>query len=153
MAPRKRWRAKREEELRGTPYDSLLEKRLHETTLSDASFHCKDDFVSYTVPHTYEPDFTIEKNGKKYYIETKGRFQDSSEARKYLFIREHLQNNSELVFVFEKATTRFPFAKKRKDGTYRLQTEWAKEKGFRFWTKDNFNLEYLFDEQSIEGTD
>lgn len=148
MAFKKRWSPKKEKEIKGTPYDSLLEKRLHETTLSDCRFHCKEDKVSYTVPHTYEPDFSVDKNGKTYLIEVKGRFRDADVARKYLFVREHLPNTHELVFIFESPLTRMPFAKKRKDGTYRLQTEWAKEKGFRYWHKDSFTMENLFNEQS-----
>lgn len=140
---RGRWFARREKELKGTGYDSLLEKRLHETTLSECEFHPKDTKISYTVPHTYEPDFRYEKDGKVYLIETKGRFRDSVEARKYSFIRESLPENHELVFVLEKANTKFPFAKKRKDGTVRTHEEYLADHEFRYWVQTSFTLDLL----------
>lgn len=144
MARVKRYRPKKENILRGTGYDSMLEKTLHDTKLAPCKFHDKDDYVKYIVPHTYEPDFSIEKGGMKFLLETKGRFNDSSEARKYLFVREALdEEKSELVFIFQKAKTRFPFARKRKDGTYATQEEWCEKHGFRYWVQDEFELELL----------
>lgn len=140
---RKRWRPKKEDVLKGTPYDSMLEKHLHETKLKDCRFHDKEDKVDYIVPHTYEPDFVIELEGKKFFIETKGRFQDSAEARKYLFIREVLNENEELVFIWQKANTAFPFSRKRKDGTRASSEEWATKHGFRHWTQDQFDIGLL----------
>ncbi len=141
---RRRWRPKKEDALKGTPYDSLLEKRLHEGKLKDCGFHTKEFMVEYTVPHTYEPDFTYEKDGKTFLIETKGRFQDNAEARKYLFIREALDAEKfELVFVWQKKGTRFPFARKRLDGSYATHEEYADKHGFRNWTQDEFELDML----------
>lgn len=142
MAKFKRWFPKKESEIKNTPYDSLLEKRLHETTLADTEFHPKEK-ISYSVPHTYEVDFRYEKDGKVFLIEAKGRFTDPDTARKYLFIRDYLPENHELVFIFESEFTRFPYAKKRKNGTYRTQVEWADDHKFRHWTKDTFTLEQL----------
>lgn len=133
----------RREILKGTPYDSIFEKDIHERLLQDARFHSKSDKVGYSIPHQYEPDFVLEKEGRVYYIETKGRFRDSSEARKYLFVRENLPENSELIFIWEKADTIFPFAKLRKNGTKATQIEWAEKNGFRNWVQTEFNVEKL----------
>lgn len=147
---KKRWFAKREAELKGTPYDSLLEKRLHEGPLKECRFHDKADKIQYSEPHSYEPDFVTERNGKTIYIETKGRFRDSSEARKYLFIREVLEREGkELIFVWDKRGTAFPFSKRRKDGTRMTHEEWADKEGFKHWCKDNFTLECLDSEQTV----
>lgn len=124
-------------------YDSKLEQHIHENIIPHARFHDKNDKVSYVVPHTYEPDFVLEKDGKTYLIESKGRFRDSTEARKYIFVREHLPENTELVFVWEKTKTIFPFAKRRKDGTKATHEEWADKNGFRHWVKDEFTEESL----------
>lgn len=140
---KKRYFPKKENVLKGTPYDSLFERELHNGVLSEARFHDKADYVSYSVPHTYEPDFVLEKEGITYYIETKGRFRDSTEARKYIFIRENLKPNQELVFVWNKANTPFPFAKKRKDGTKATHEEWADKNGFRHWPQTLFKVEVL----------
>lgn len=143
MKRRKTYLKRREAELKGTGYDSFFEKHIHENVIPNARFHNKDDKVSYIVPHTYEPDFVMEKDGKTFYVETKGRFRDSTEARKYLFVREHLPDNSELVFVWEKSNTPFPFARKRKDGSKATHEEWATKNGFRNWVQTNFREEVL----------
>lgn len=141
---RKRRYPKKESEIKGTPYDSLLEKTLHETKLSNCKFHDKDSKVSYSIPHKYEPDFIYEReDGKVFLIETKGRFRDSAEARKYLFIREVLSDNEELIFIWGKPGTFLPSSKKRKDGTRATNEEWATKHGFRHWDSLRFKLELL----------
>lgn len=139
---KKRWYKKREAELKGTGYDSLFEKRMHETVLKDTEFHPKETY-SYSVPHTYECDFKYEKDGKVYLLETKGRFRDSADARRYLFIRESLPENHELIFIMEKPNTRFPFARKRKDGTYATHEEYLEKHGFRVYHQMSFTLDKL----------
>ena len=143
MKFKKRYFPKKESEIKNTPYDSLFEKRMHESTLKDARFHNKEDNVSYSVPHTYEPDFVIEENGKTFIIELKGRFQDPATARKYTFVSEYLPETHELVFVWERSNTRFPYAKKRKDGSYMTNEEWSEKHGFRHWTQYEFSVESL----------
>lgn len=140
---RKGMYAAREKLIKGTPYDSIFEKNIHERLLQEARFHNKEDRVNYSVPHYYEPDFVLEKAGVTYYIETKGRFRDSTEARKYIFIRENLPKDSELVFIWEKANTVFPFAKRRKNGTKATHEEWANKNGFRSWAQTEFRQEVL----------
>lgn len=130
--------------LKGTGYDSLFEKEIHERLLPTAKFHSIEDKVSYTIPHTYEPDFVLRRGDKTYFIETKGRFRDSAEARKYIFVRENLPENSELVFIWEKPNKPFPFARKRKDGTKATHEEWANKNGFRNWVQTEFREEVLW---------
>lgn len=142
---RKGYSPRKENLLKGTGYDSMFEKHIHENKLQESRFHSKQDYVSYTVPHTYQPDFVLEKDGKVFFIETKGRFRDSSEARKYLFVREVLKEKEELVFVWEKPNTPFPFSKKRKDGTRATHQEWAEKNGFRNWNQTEFTVEDLID--------
>ena len=142
MARKKRYFPKKEDILKGTGYDSLLEKTLHETVLSECEFH-KEPVIPYTVSHTYEPDFVYIKDGKKFLIEVKGRFQDSADARRYTFIRESLPDGVELVFIMQKAGTRFPFARKRKDGTYATHEDWFEKHGFRHWNQFSFSLDLL----------
>lgn len=140
---KKRFFKKREAILKGTGYDSLYEKTMHETKLQQCRFHDKSDKVEYTVSHKYEPDFVHEEGGKIYLLELKGRFRDSSEMSKYIWIREVLPENTELVFIWEKHNTVTPFAKKRKDGTKQTNEEWADKKGFRNWAAEDFDLQLL----------
>lgn len=140
---KKRFFKKKDPSLKGSGYDSLLEKHVHQNVLPNSRFHDKGDKVSYVVTHTYEPDFVVEKDGSLFYVETKGRFRDSTEARKYLFIRDSLPPNAELVFVWGDSGTVFPFAKKRKDGTKATHEEWANKNGFRNWVLTNFKEELL----------
>lgn len=80
----------------------------------------------------YTPDF-VDRSGKVWY-ELKGYFRQSSEAKKYLYIRDCLPEGVELVFVFMDPKTPMPGAKKRKKcGTKFTVSEWAEKNGFR-WT-------------------
>ena len=129
-------------------YDSWLEHDLHQTTLKECQHHVpKDDRIPYVIEHLYEPDFIFDYNNKTYVIEVKGRFRDSSEMSKYVWINKHLDDwklfttdSIELVFIFENASTPTPFAKRRKDGTKRSHGEWAKSNGFRYLCKKRDNL-------------
>jgi hypothetical protein len=115
--------------------DSKFEKDLAEGVLKDCKFH--GEKIPWTKPateHKYEPDFT---HGN-YVIEAKGRFVDSSVAKKYILVRDSMEERGdtrEIVFLFYNANTYMPGAKKRKDGTKRKQTEWADTNNFRWFTK------------------
>ena len=116
-------------------YDSFFEKELHEGVLQGIAHHTSP--IEYTQVKTYEPDFSfVNELGFITYIEAKGRFRDSAEARKYVDVRAALDQSEELVFVFMKPSTPMPFAKKRKDGTKYTHAEWAENNDFRWFTKD-----------------
>ena len=124
-------------------YDSFLEYNLHQTALKDTQHHPdKTDLIKYTIPHTYQYDFLFTYNDSMFVIETKGRFRDSTEARKYTYIRDYLTDwhvykesackSIELLLIFENASTCMPFAKARKDGTKLSHGEWASKNNFRW---------------------
>jgi hypothetical protein len=124
-------------------YDSQLEYNLHQTVLKDATHHVdKGDRLPYAVEHTYEPDFLFQLNGKLWVVEVKGRFRDSTEAAKYIWVRKMLEHwpyylksgcsEIELILLFENAATPMPFSKRRKDGTKLSHGEWATKNGFRW---------------------
>lgn len=116
-------------------YDSFFEKELHDGVLNSLEHHSQR--IEYTQTRTYEPDFVhVDQYGFIYWIEAKGRFRDSDEARKYVDVRQALDQHEELVFIFMKPETPMPFAKKRKDGTKYTHSEWADRNGFRWFTKD-----------------
>ncbi|AUR99118.1 endonuclease I [Vibrio phage 1.262.O._10N.286.51.A9] len=110
--------------------DSKWEGKLKDTIFKDYEHH--PDKIAYTIPHTYEPDF---KRGN-ILIECKGRFRDSAEARKYLHVRDALDDGYELIFVFYNPNTPMPFAKKRKDGTKFTHSQWAEKHGFRWFDEE-----------------
>lgn len=119
--------------------DSKFELELKTGILSHCEYHPAN--IAYTVPstdHKYEPDFRWDGNGEGivYFIEAKGRFADTKEALKYIYVREHLKKNEELVFLFMKPYQPMPGAQKRKDGTYRTHKEWAETNNFKWFTKD-----------------
>lgn len=124
--------------LRGTPYDSMVEKELHEGCLKDTNFHpAKIDYVSH---HKYEPDFSHrDSDGIEWLIEAKSIFNDSKEASKYRWIKESLDEDQILVFVFEKPHQAIHWQKKRKDGTKMTYAEWAEKQGFMWFTKDTIH--------------
>lgn len=116
-------------------YDSFFEYDAHKKYLKGCKFH--PDKIQYVQVKMYEPDFLyIDKRGFKTYIETKGRFRDSAEARKYKDIRDGLGKDEELVFLFMNPATPFPHAKRRKDGTRMTHGAWAEYNDFRYFTLD-----------------
>ena len=127
-------------------FDSKFEKKLHEGVLSHCDFHTKGETYEYTISHKYHPDFLwTDANGKTYLIESKGNFEDTNEASKYRHIRDHLPENTELVFCFMHPNTSMPRAKVRKDGTKATMGEWATRRDFRWFTEDT--IKELFNEE------
>lgn len=121
-------------------YDSKLEERLHRGVLSRCDYHSGK--IDYTQTRAYEPDFTIYKNGNPVYIEAKGRFRTSDEARKYKDIRDALPSSSKLVFIFQDPTEPMPGARRKKSGGMLTHAGWAKLNGFDWYTEDTAYLIY-----------
>lgn len=138
MATRGRFFRPKAKEIKGTKYDSVLEKRLHEGAFKALHFH--KDKLKYHIDHTYEPDFSFQIDGKIYYIEVKGYFQDSSETQKYTWVKKSLKENEELVFVFEKPDKGLHFRAKRKDGTRMTHREWALKNNFKVYSEKDVDL-------------
>lgn len=141
MAKQFQWRrsrpvvSKQHSDKTGHTYDSLLEMALHEGALSTFEFH--KGTIDYTVDHTYHPDFSCERpDGSTLFVESKGCFLESSEARKYLYVRSALKEGDELIFIFSNPKTALPWGKKRKDGTKRTHKEWAEKNNFRYFSKE-----------------
>ena len=109
--------------------DSKWEGELRDGILSSCEYH--PEKIPYTIDHHYHPDFKIGET----LVEAKGRFIDSAEARKYLYIRDALPFGTELVFLFYNYKTPMPRAKVRKDGTKHTHGEWASKNGFRWFTE------------------
>ena len=116
-------------------YDSNWEYELHSGILDGWEFHV--DKVEYTVAHKYEPDFVRTIEGKKILLEAKGRFWDSAEYSKYIWIAKVLPADVELVFLFANPNAPMPSAKVRKDGTRRSHGEWASANNFRWFSEDS----------------
>jgi len=121
-------------------YDSNWEYKLHVEPLQDWAHH--GDKISYTVNHTYEPDFRRTIDGVEYLLEAKGRFWDYAEYSKYIWIRKSLKENQELVFLFAQPQAAMPAAKKRKDGTKRSHAEWAETNDFTWYSEYNLPKEW-----------
>lgn len=120
--------------------DSKWEAKLRDGVLSSCEHH-PDEEIPYSMPHHYEPDFvyTSQTRGgqlRSVYIEAKGRFIESSEARKYLYIRDVLvARGCEFIFLFYNPENSMPQAKRRKDGTKRTMREWADSNNFKWYTE------------------
>jgi len=115
-------------------YDSKFEKEAHEI-MQGCEYH-PEQRLFYLVPKHYEPDFVYTHSGKTWYIEAKGRFRTSEEARKYVIIAQGFSPTEELVFLFQRANTPMPGSRRRKDGTRYTMEEWADKHGFRWHTLD-----------------
>lgn len=122
-------------------YDSFFEHDAHVKYLRNCTYH--PDKIAYVQYKEYEPDFLyVSPKGFKIYIETKGRFRDAAEARKYKDIRNGLSKNEELVFLFMNPSTPFPHAKRRKNGTIMTHGAWAEYNDFRYFTLDTIPKEW-----------
>lgn len=122
-------------------YDSNWEYELHSGILDGWEHHV--DKVEYTVEHKYEPDFVRVINGKKILLEAKGRFWDSAEYSKYVWIAKALPDDIELVFLFANPNAPMPQAKVRKDGTKRSHAEWAEANSFRWFSEDSIPNDWI----------
>ena len=122
-------------------YDSNWEYLLHTSILKDWSIH--EETINYTVNHVYHPDFIREIEGKKILLEAKGRFWDHAEYSKYVWIKKHLDKDTELVFLFAEPTAPMPQAKRRKDGTKRTHSEWAEANDFRWYSSRSIPKEWI----------
>lgn len=120
--------------LKGTPYDSMTEKRLHEGVFKGCNFH--NYKIAYHIEHKYEPDFIIVRDGKTIFVEVKGYFQDRAETQKYKWVAKALDDNEELVFIFENPNKQMHFQAKRKDGTKMTHAEWCDKMGFRVFSEE-----------------
>lgn len=129
-------------------YDSWPEHRLHMGILKEEEFH--PPRISYTVDHKYEPDFKIDCGDKVYLLEFKGYFRDSPEAAKYTWIRESLDTNYELLFIFDNPMKPIHFRTKRTDGTRQTHAEWAIKNNFRFFDEESFT-EFYKELRGIDG--
>jgi hypothetical protein len=130
-------------------YDSNWEYVLHSGLLQDWNFHTEK--VEYVIHHTYHPDFIRELEGKKILLEAKGRFWDSTEYSKYVWISQALPDDYELVFLFSDPNAPMPQANLRKDGTKRTHGEWASSKGFRWYSEMSIPNEWVKKEYKEEG--
>lgn len=150
---KKRYYPKRDKKL-PKGFDSFLEVDLYNGPLQESQHHPnKDDLIDYSIPHQYEYDFMFSHGDTLYLAESKGRARDSAELRKYLSVRDYLEDwhvfkdspykEIELFFIFENAKTPTPFAKKRKDGTKQSHGEWASKNEFRWLCKKRGDLEEI----------
>jgi hypothetical protein len=136
----KRFFRNKPKSLIGTPYDSMIEKRLHEGVFKDTLFHPKK-YVEYSITHTYCPDFVLKNpDGTEFIIDSKGYIQDSSELQKLKNIIEQLEDHQIFVLILEKPNVKLHWLKVRKDGTKCTIEEWC----------DKNKVMYLYEEEAYK---
>lgn len=91
--------------------------------------------VPYTIDYVYEPDFIItRKDGSKLYVEAKGngRAWTPQVQRKMIAVKQqHPDLDIRIVFFSDGA-----MGQRRKDGSFRRQSDWATQHGFPFAIRD-----------------
>lgn len=89
------------------------------------------DNIPYTITGNYLVDFTItKKDGTKIYIEAKGggRAFDAKVQQKMKAVRlQHPELDLRILFYRDNKV-----GAKRKDNTFRKQSDWARDNGFTF---------------------
>lgn len=103
-----------------------------------AACEWKPEPIKYVMEKLYHPDAKL----GNIYIELKGRFRTTDEAKKYIWIREHLPEGHELVFIFSNPRGPMPRARRRKDGTTRTHADWADEHGFTWYAATEIPASY-----------
>jgi len=121
-------------------YDSKFEHDLHRKVLYNWKSHGVK--IPYKVHKEYHPDFIRVVNGVTILVEAKGRFWDSEEYSKYVWVNSQLPENYKLVFIFYNPNHPMPRSKTRKNGTKRTHGEWATDMGFEWYTMDTFPEEW-----------
>lgn len=137
MAKQGRYFRPKAKHLLGTKFDSDLEKRLYEGPLNTCEFHTEK--VPYTISYSYNPDFIYRTEEAVFYIESKGFFQDASEIRKMVAVKDALPEGHYIVFVFERPDKPIHFQKKRKDNTKMTHKEFAEKHGFMWFDENNIH--------------
>lgn len=104
-------------------YKSKLEKKVG--VLLGGKWVYESVSLQYVQHRKYTPDFVKEAEDGDIYIEVKGFFRAGDQS-KYLSIRDSLEENEELVFIFSS-----PIKPCRK-GTKLTMGGWAEKHGFRY---------------------
>lgn len=134
MANSKRYFRPKAAGVKGTPYDSMTEKRLHEGAFKGLPHHTET--IHYTIQHRYEPDFIYKtEDGLEFILEVKGFAQDASELQKIKNIKNQLRDDQIFVMVLEKPDVKLHWYKVRKDGTKMSLSEWC-DKNKIMWVSE-----------------
>jgi len=105
---------------------------------------CLIEYEQPAVKRKYTPDFSKVIGSKIYYIEVKGRFRTIAEAKKYLWIRDSLDENEELIFVLQDKKSKMPGRAQKSKTTgkrFKKETcaEWLARKKFRVFFAATFD--------------
>lgn len=114
-------------------FDSGFERGLYAVIDPTVVEYHPDVRLSYIIEKKYEPDWYVKEGDVEYFIEAKGRFRDSEEARKYVEIKKSLNDNQRLVFILQRPDGKMPNAKRRKDGSTFCMAEWCDRHGFDWY--------------------
>ena len=91
--------------------------------------------IPYTIEYVYEPDFIVtRKDGSKMYIEAKGngRAWTPQVQRKMLSVKEQYPDLDIRIVFYSDGS----MGQRRKDGSFRRQSDWATQHGFPFAIRD-----------------
>lgn len=131
-------------------YDSKWEEALTKGIMKDFDYHPKSiEYIKPETNHKYTPDWILNTFEPVYnflgkdkgyhktiYIEAKGRFRSREEMQKYIWIKDSLSDDEELVFLFQKPRQPVFGVKARKDGTKMSHAEFAEKHGIRWFSED-----------------
>lgn len=119
-------------------FKSTLETELKAGVLCQFDYEPAGSKVTYSVPHTYNPDF-VHPSQPNILIEVKGWFiKGQVDAAKYVAIARD-NPDKEIIFLFSNPQKKaYAGCRQRADGTYMTLAEWCYKQKFLFFTKDDF---------------
>ena len=122
-------------------FKSSLERSLASSCLSEYVYEPPGSTISYTVPHTYHPDF-IHPNSPHILIEAKGwMVKGQADIAKYLsIVRDN--PHKELVFLFSNPNKKaYSGCRTRADGSFMTLGDWCFKSKILYFTEDTFPQE------------
>ena len=114
-------------------FDSGFERGLYAVIDPTVVTYHPDLRIDYVIEKKYEPDWYVREGDIEYFIEAKGRFRDSEEARKYVEIKKSLNDKQRLVFILQRPNGKMPNSRRRKDGTYFCMADLCDRHGFEWY--------------------
>jgi hypothetical protein len=131
-------------------FKSGLERSLSSSCLAEYTYEPAGSNVTYSVPHTYHPDF-IHPNSPCILIEAKAYFiKGFDDCSKFKAIARD-NPDKELVFLFSDPSKKaYPGVRKRADGTYMSLGEWCFQNKILYFSPDTFPQELISGSWSLE---
>ena len=116
-------------------FEYRVYEQLKQVVPKGAVIEYEVDKIPYVIQHYYVPDFTVTlKDGRVFRIEAKGngRQFDSHVRQKMVAVKDQHPEMKPLIVFYSDGK----IGPKRKDGSFRKQSDWGNQHGYTYSIKD-----------------